>query len=137
MITKEQYFSDGHGGQKQHQPEHDDYAASLLSKVNAFLDHMEWARPIDPDTGSEISGSKGGSGDGGFRTGDSKTGAPKSCHRTAHAVDVYDPKNELDDAITDEDLEAFGLYREIGTATHGWCHLQDLPPHSGRRTYPV
>lgn len=148
MITKEQYFSDGHGGQKSRRPEHEQAAGDLLKKINQFLDSMAevmgWGRPIDPDTGSEISGTHGGNGDGGFRTPDTKTGAAHSRHQTAHAVDVFDPSNKLDDYISKHDkdhgkvndlLEQFGLYREAPTATNGWCHLQDVPPGSQRRTY--
>lgn len=116
-------------------------ADGLMRKVNALLKRAEqegaysWA--IDPDTGTCISGSRGGAGDGGFRLSTSTTGAARSSHKRAHAVDVYDPANILDGWITDAVLEEFGLHREAPGATNGWAHLQDTPPASGRRTFSI
>lgn len=140
MITRGQYFAKKLGN-----PEItaaiEEAADTLLGKVNALLDYAAsegaYEAPVDADTGSQISGSKGGDGDGGLRLSTSKTGGPGSKHRTAHAVDVYDPGNKLDNWLTDEILEQFGLYRETPTATNGWCHLQDVPPGSGKRTYNI
>lgn len=136
MITLDQYFWNPQKREsKPRLPEHDMAATDLLKQVNEFLDSLHWQWPIDPDTQCSISGSKGGTGDGGFRAADSSTGAPHSMHRRAHAVDVYDPKNELDGMLTDELLEEAGLYREHPDSTPGWCHLQNLPPRSGHRTF--
>lgn len=116
-------------------------ATNLLRKVNELLKRAEqegaYSAPIDPDTGTQISGSRGGAGDGGFRLSTSTTGAPRSQHKKAHAVDVYDPANILDGWITDGTLEEFGLFRETPGATNGWAHLQDVAPGSGRRTYSL
>lgn len=133
MIRREEYFQ-----AKPHSEEQEAAARALLDKVNELLD---WARlggfmgPIDPDTGTQISGSKGGAGDGGFRLSQATTGRPGSKHKSAHAVDVYDPGDVLDRIISDADLERFGLYREHPDDTPGWCHLQDVPPGSGKRTF--
>ncbi len=133
MITLEQYFQ-----AKPHTQEHSAAAFTLLEKVNELI---EWARlggfqaPTCPNTGSQISGSKGGAGDGGFRLSSSTTGATGSKHKLAHAIDVYDPGNVLDRILSDDDLERFGLYREAPESTPGWCHLQDLAPSSGHRTF--
>lgn len=135
MISVQQYFTDPQTGeQKTHITEHTLAASNLLAKVNAMLVHLAWDFSEDPDTRTSISGEKGGHGGGGFRLG-GEPGAPKSMHKLGHAVDVYDPANMLDGAITDELLEQFGLYREHPSATGGWCHLQDLPPRSGLRTF--
>src|SRR3990167_3806030 len=32
-------------------------------------------------------------------------------------------------------LERFELYREAPEKTSGWCHLQSVPPGSGKRTF--
>ena len=122
-------------GQKPHSAQDTTNAFELLRRVNGLLDYLKWSYRIDPDTGSCISGSKGGSGDGGFRLRTSTTGAANSPHKLACAVDVYDPENELDDMITDELLTKFNLYREHPKHTPGWCHLQCVPPKSGRRTF--
>jgi hypothetical protein len=140
VLTVEQYFFNPTlKRMKVHTVVQAAFADSLLEKVNALLDYAreqgvygEW---VDPDTDCQISGAKGGSGDGGFRAPDTGTGAPHSNHRLAHAVDVYDPHNALDSWLNDEILERFGLYREHFSATPGWCHLQDVPPGSGKRTY--
>lgn len=138
MITVDQYFFDPHDKvEKEHSPEQATAAETLLEKVNGLLFDLTWEYPVDPDTGCSISGAKGGHGDGGFRLPTSKTGATNSKHKTAHAVDVYDPSNELDDLLTDDILKQHDLYREAPEATLGWCHLQDVPPGSGKRTYQV
>jgi hypothetical protein len=63
--------------------------------------------------------------------------APKSKHMTCQALDVYDPDGDLDDWCMDhlEQLEAIGLWLEHPSATKGWCHLQTLPPRSGKRVF--
>lgn len=120
-------------------PERVDNAKVMLVKVNALLLEAQEVGKIrlltDPDTGTVISGSKGGAGDGGFRLQTSATGAPRSKHREGHAVDVYDPANLLDDWIGRNLLIKHGLWREVRTATVGWAHLQDVPPKSGNRSY--
>lgn len=135
MITHSQYFLNPNTGEiKAHDLDCDEACIGLLGKVNAMLQHLKWGYPIDKDTGCSISGSKGGTGGGGFRL-SWESGAPSSKHKTGHAVDVFDPKNELDGMLTDEILEQFGLYREHPDDTPGWCHLQDVSPKSGRRTF--
>jgi len=134
VITKEQYF-----GKKQYPIEHEANADWMLAAVNLLLHHavQEGAYDYwtDPDTGTQISGSKGGAGDGGYRTVDSKTGSPRSSHKLAKAVDVYDPDNKLDDWVTDEILIKYNLYREHPDYTNTWVHLSTKPPGSGLRTF--
>lgn len=142
MIYSEQYF-----GGKPHTGEHELVAGHLLDQVNALINEAvstgEFVRANDPDTGTEISGSKDGSGDGGFRLSTATTGRLGSPHKEAKGVDVYDPYDHLDDWLTRFDgkdgsntkLEEYGLYREHPVATPGWCHLQIRPVQSGRRTY--
>jgi hypothetical protein len=144
MITVYQYF-----GQKDHTQEHMDNATLLLSRVEALIvdacDDGAFVREIDADTGTCISGSKGGAGDGGFRLSNSTTGAPTSSHKEARAVDVYDPKNALDtwlDSFEDGNggnlmLEQHKLYREASKHTPGWCHLTTRAPGSGRRSFNI
>ena len=133
LITTEQYFAG-----KPHTQEHEENATALLKQVNALIDEAEatgFVRAICPNTGTEISGSKGGSGDGGFRLQTATTGAPNSSHKTAQAVDVYDPGGHLDDWMQDDVLESYDLYREAPNSTYGWCHLTTRAPRSGNRTF--
>ena len=133
MITVEEYF-----GKKIGLPQVTaimiENATGLLEKVNRCLTDFGDV-PNDPDTGTQISGAKGGIGDGGFRLPFSATGAKSSKHKTAHAVDVYDPEGKLDAWLDDRKLTLYGLYRESPEATIGWTHLQDIPPGSGHRTF--
>lgn len=109
----------------------------LLAVTNLLTDYVVagFKLEIDPDTGTLISGSKGGAGDGGFRLQLSTTGRGKSNHKEGCAIDLYDPKNSLDMWITDLILVKHGLYREHPDDTPGWCHVQIVPPGSGRRTF--
>ncbi len=142
MITLEQYF-----GGKPHSEEQTVTASELLAAVNALCREAEDAGisiHVDPDTGSNISGSKGGSGDGGFRLPTATTGRGRSSHKEAKGVDVFDPADRLDNWITTFDseggaenslLERHGLWREAPGSTFGWCHLTTRAPGSKRRTF--
>jgi hypothetical protein len=149
MITVQQYFGPRWGG-PECTPGMQVNSELLLRKVNDFLDaatsECGYAWPEDVDTGTCISGSPPRatmSGDGGFRGTDSKTGGPKSKHRLAQAIDIFDPDNRLDTWISRFEtanggnvlLEKYGLYREHPDDTPGWCHLQYIGPGSGRRTF--
>lgn len=136
MILLLQYF-----GKKSHPIEHDANANILLAQVNLCLHKAEqdgcydgW---IDPDTNSQISGSRGGSGDGGYRTPDSRTGGPTSSHREAKGVDVYDPDRILAQWCEDNKdmLRKLGLYCEDFRWTPGWVHFQTRPSRSGHVVY--
>ncbi len=142
MITSEQYFQ-----AKPHTQEDDIVADDLLVRVNALCEEAErlglLALLTCPNTGTQISGSKGGSGDGGFRLATATTGATNSAHKEAMAVDVYDPAGALDEwldafehGVGDNTmLEQHGLYREAPASTPSWTHLQTRRPRSGRRTF--
>lgn len=132
-ITLHDYFGD-----KPHTPEQADNATELLKRVNALLAEYVVSggvMTIDQDTGTYISGAKGGSGDGGFRLPDSTTGAPNSRHRKAQAVDVSDQHEGMDVWLSDKMLTKHGLYRESSLVTITWVHFQSIGPLSGRRTY--
>lgn len=141
MIALAHYF-----GAKPHTPEHSAHATNLLESVNALIDQAvyegQFSRNVDPDTGTEISGSKGGAGDGGFRLSTATTGSRMSSHKEARGVDVFDPTDRLDEYLSKFDdgdgnavLEKHGLYREHPDATPGWCHLSTRAPGSGKRTF--
>jgi hypothetical protein len=133
VITLEEYFRKPHSDRQARN------AQDLLERVNGLLDEAikagVYAEAADADTGSQISGSPLGDGDGGFRTPGSRTGASGSSHRQGLGVDVYDPGNKLDSWLTDHILKQHGLYREHPDHTKGWCHLTTRAPGSGNRTF--
>lgn len=134
MITLQEYFSD-----KPHPTEYNLNALTLLYRVNnliaAYTTDTGKLPEINPITGSQVSGSKGG--DGGFRLPTSTTGSSRSAHKQGMAVDIYDHGEHLDkwlDANPDA-LIKYDLYREEPSATINWCHLSSRKPLSGKRTF--
>jgi hypothetical protein len=149
VITLAEYFTDpSTGKEKPHTPEDEARATDLLSRRQALRQEYYGATgaepDIDPDTGTEISGKKGGQGDGGFRLPTSATSAGrKSSHAEARGIDDSDQDNGFDNWLTtfdrddgrhNEKLEAYGLYREHPDATPTWTHLTTRAPGSGKRT---
>lgn len=133
FITIRDYF-----GSKQHTDEHTANAVELLKCVNALLaEFVAQGGTLhkDPDTGTYISGSKGGSGDGGYRVPTTTTGRQGSAHKEAMAVDVFDASENLDNWISRDLLVKYDLYREAKQWTPGWTHLQTRPPKSGNRSF--
>lgn len=133
MITLMQYF-----GRWMSCPDATDErklaATNMLLKVNNLLSYamsQGVALHENPMTESEVSGETYG----GFRPQSCPQGAPESSHKVGRGVDVFDPRNDLDNWLTDEILERFGLYREAPESTTHWCHLTDRAPHSGHRTF--
>jgi hypothetical protein len=65
--------------------------------------------------------------------------APNSKHMLGKAIDIYDPDGVLDDWLLTEKgqgtLASIGLWMEHPAATKGWCHVQTVPPPSGRRCF--
>lgn len=91
--------------------------------------------PVNPKTGSQVSS--------GWRppavNAATAGAAVNSKHMLGQALDLYDPEGDLDDwLMTGEGqaaLAALGLWMEHPSATKGWCHIQSLPPGSGRRVF--
>lgn len=109
-------------------------AIVLLERVNDLLEYsFEFGvdMVLNPLTKTYISGAKYG----GFRPQNCPIGAPKSAHKTGEAVDIYDPKNLLDNWINDVILSRFNLYRESPLSTPKWTHLTTRSPKSNRRTF--
>ena len=63
--------------------------------------------------------------------------APKSNHITCQACDIYDPDGLIDDLLSGIPnlLEGLQLWLEHPSATKGWCHVQTIPPKSGKRIF--
>ena len=111
-------------------------AAQTVERVNLLLQRVQgvgW--DINPRTRTIVSS--------GWRPPEINAGtkgaALRSKHMLCRAVDLYDPDGELDEwCISPEGLRAMedvGLWLEHPAATKGWCHLQTLPPGSGRRVF--
>ena len=101
-------------------------AVDLLDRVNALLISFGEDRKVNSGwRPPEVNAS-------------TPNAAPKSKHMTGHAVDLADPEGDLDEWCADNDgerLVAHGLWMEHPAATKGWCHLQSLPPKSGKRVF--
>jgi len=113
-----------------------DNASDLLYKCNklyalAYADGCEL--PDNPKTGSGVSGRT----DGGFRPGNSHTGAPNSTHKTGQGVDRYDPSRRFAAwCLANLDhLKECELWMEDPRWTPSWVHLQSIPPKSKKRVY--
>lgn len=113
-------------------------AARTVGLVNALLAQAETygvVSPANPATGSQVSS--------GWRppsvNAATKGAAVNSKHMTGLAVDLFDPDGDLDEwlmgGIGQAALEAIGLWLEHPDATPRWCHLQTVPPGSGRRVF--
>jgi hypothetical protein len=63
--------------------------------------------------------------------------AKRSLHMSCEAVDLEDEDGQLDDWCLDhpEVLQEIGLWQEHPASTKGWCHLQVVPPRSGKRVF--
>ena len=63
--------------------------------------------------------------------------SPRSRHITCQAIDLCDERDLLDAwCMANLDaLAAIGLWLEHPEATPGWCHVQIVPPRSGRRVF--
>lgn len=63
--------------------------------------------------------------------------ATRSKHMSGHAIDISDPEGDLDEWCMDneETLQTIGLWLEHPSATKGWCHVQTVPPKSGKRVF--
>jgi hypothetical protein len=112
-----------------------DNAVEWLRRVNRLIDAMMSRKlcrfRINPATGTMISGQTFG----GFRPQSCPQGAPTSSHKEGKGGDLYDHKNEIDNAINDALLIEFDLYREHPDKTKGWVHLTTRPPGSKKRTF--
>lgn len=64
-------------------------------------------------------------------------GAKQSNHMFCLACDFKDPDGALDRWCLENlsALEECGLYLEDPGHTPGWCHLQVVPPRSGKRVF--
>ena len=90
----------------------------------------------------EASPRTGGIVTSGWRPPDVNASTPgaalRSLHMQCRAIDLFDPAGDLDDWCLDNAttvLRDLGLWLEHPAATKGWCHVQTVPPRSGRRVF--
>jgi hypothetical protein len=137
MITIDQYYM---GRDKQYPvlltPELKSNAEKTVTLVNKLLEESAKdgvTHDINPTTKSNVSS--------GWRPPAVNAGIPnaaaKSKHMTCQACDIYDPDGELDDWCMENQakLASIGLWLENPASTKGWCHVQTLPPRSGKRVF--
>jgi len=108
----------------------------LLPTVNRLVSFIKMSGHIflpNPITNSIISGS----GNGGFRPQNCKTGAKNSLHKRGLAIDIYDPNNYIDRYLQHNLglLEGLEVWLELPASTYGWSHWQVLPPPSNKRIF--
>jgi len=91
----------------------------------------------DPDTGTAISGARGGNGSGGIRVPEVVSIATASPHYDGNAVDRVDAKRALMRwCLRNVDvLVELGLYLEHPQWTSVWVHFQRVPPKSRSRFF--
>jgi len=111
-------------------------ANKLLLAVNGLMVEMEADGvnfPVNPATHSQVSGATFG----GFRPHSCPQGAPHSNHKEGLAVDIYDPKGEIDAWLVahKDRMEYHGVYIEDPASTTHWSHWQNIAPHSGHRIF--
>ena len=113
-----------------------DNAKRLCAAVNKLIEVMEqtgFVFKINAFTGTIV----GGETLGGFRPQDCEIGAPKSAHKQAMAVDLFDPDNAIDHWLVAHQalLKQYGLYFEHPSATPRWSHWTIRAPKSGKRFF--
>lgn len=120
---------------------HQQNIQALVLKVNSVLAH--WFGPIVVTSGyrspednnriySELNVKRAAKGLPPLKV------ATKSNHLIGHAVDIADLTGQLYFELHNEPamiaaMDKAGLYGELDT--HGWVHLQDVAPKSGRRWF--
>lgn len=126
MITRDDYFQ---GRDKQFPGEWtvevESNAQEVVRRVNALLEVFGQSRAVNSGwRPAAINGATPGA-------------AQFSRHMTAQACDLRDPHGDLDEWCLDhiDILETLGLYLEHPSATKGWCHVQTVPPRSGKRVF--
>lgn len=139
MISIEQYFGKYGKTHKDAIPSRYANAQLLLVKVNKLMaiameDGVSF--PDSPVTKSQVSGSE----NGGFRPQDCSIGAIHSAHKEGLAVDIYDPKGEIDDWLNNSPvarkaISELDMYFEVMSKTVGWSHWSIKRPASGRRFF--
>lgn len=89
--------------------------------------------PFNSRTQSRVSGETYG----GFRPQDYPIGSNRSAHKEALAVDIYDPRGDIDNWCFDhqDKLEQCGIYIEAPNKTVGWSHWTIRAPGSGKRVF--
>lgn len=126
MITLQEYFR---GFDKTHAQELTEEirtnAEDMVRKVNDLLGASGFNRRVSS----------------GWRPSEVNKAIPNAATRSKHMVgnacDLEDKDGKLDAwcMANFDELERIGLWVEHPSATKGWCHVQRVPPKSGRRVF--
>lgn len=121
MITLKDFLTaSGKYPEREHHPEVTPEvlanAHTLLEKVNNFLNELEITSVVVSSgfRPSEVNANIGNA-------------AKKSLHMTGRAIDLVDPKGELDKLVSSRDdlKKKYDLWQEDPGHTVTWCHLDD------------
>lgn len=135
MITLEDYVGP-HADSQDWTEERRGNAARLLNAcaiLEAYAAQDGVRFPVNPATRSGVSGKRYG----GFRPQSCHIGAPSSAHKEGLAVDLFDPRGNIDKwCLANQDkLALFGIYIEHPSETAGWSHWTVRAPASGRHVF--
>lgn len=125
--------------------EHIENAIKLLDATNkliAFLIGMGVTFPYNSNTHTLVSGKQYG----GYRPQSCPEGAPNSAHKQGLAIDIYDPRGDIDNYLLADFessqgagkqsiLEKYGIYIEHPSKTISWSHWSIRAPKSGNRVF--
>lgn len=121
-LTLDQYF----GSIVSISREPRENATALLTRVNRLLSHFgQYRRIVCGFVPSEEENAR------------RANASVRSKHLQAQAVDLADPDGDLDQFCMDNQplLERCCLWLEHPAMTKGHCHLQSVPPLTGRRVF--
>ena len=126
MITLSEYLMGrDQEYQKDMTPEIEANALELIDRVNLLLESFGEDRKVNS----------------GWRPPQVNARMPNAARSSKHmlglAVDLDDPEGDLDQWCleNENELERLRLWQEHPASTKGWCHLQSVPPKSGRRVF--
>lgn len=112
----------------------EDNLLDLLIKINKVRD--AWGKPMTVSSGWRSRADQIRIYRGKGITDEAKMHM-KSKHFFCQAVDIADPKQELQKWIIDNIslIAQIGLWMEDFSATKNWIHFQSVPPGSGKRFF--
>jgi len=106
-------------------PEIDANISELISKLSKVRE--AWGKPMQVTSGLRSQADQARI----------NPGAPKSKHLSGQAADILDEDGSLKVWVGENLalMETIGLWFEAFESTPNWCHMQIVPPGSGKRIF--